>query len=360
MKTALLTIASLALACSCATKQEAAQPSAVSAAQAAVPSADKATNPAAQASSDDIFKYTITTELADAPENIEILVAMNTLRGQSPAKYDLDCEGDGEFEYKGLTENQNCVYKKNSGQHQIFVRGEIPAMFLCERKPKEDPCHCPEGMLCDPCVSLFEIHPELRIVPEEGDYSFKAVVSIDSWGHVPWKSMRMFAAGCQALNQLPKDSPDLRQVKDMSFMFFLASAFNQPLEHWDVSNVTHMSKLFDGAKSFNQPIGSWNTSNVTDMNAMFYGATSFNQPIGHWDVSNVNNMHEMFHGATAFNQPLNQWDVSKVTNMNGMFAGAEEFSHYPKNWVVPANASKAMFAGTNVGAEAKASPLKTK
>jgi surface protein len=45
-------------------------------------------------------------------------------------------------------------------------------------------------------------------------------------------------------------------------------------------------------------------SNVTDMGSMFYGASSFNQPLNHWNVSNVTNMRSMFQDANSFNQPL--------------------------------------------------------
>ena len=79
------------------------------------------------------FKYTITTDIDTKNENVEILVAINDVNGQYPVKYDLDCDSDGEYEYTGLTENQKCIYNKNSGTHQISVRGDIPGMFLCKR-----------------------------------------------------------------------------------------------------------------------------------------------------------------------------------------------------------------------------------
>ncbi len=354
MKNALFTIASLALVCSCNTKQEADKPAApatppaaakpsaaapapgapkapsvapaapaVPAAPAAPSAAPAATPAAAPASDDHIFKYTITTDFNGAKDQIAILVAMNSEKGKYPVKYDLDCEGDGDFEYKGLTENQKCVYKKDSGNHQIWLRGEIPAMILCGRAPEP----CPKGAYCEQLP--------LEDGPVGDDDSRYAVISIDSWGQIPWKTMKYFVAQCGGLTELPKEGPDLRQVKDMSLMFFGTDSFNQSIEHWDVSNVTNMSGMFWDAWDFNQPLGKWNVSNVTDMSGMFEKATSFDQP-------------------------LDQWDVSKVTNMNGMFAGAEEFSHYPKNWVVPANASRAMFAGTKVEDEADRSPLKTR
>ncbi len=312
------------------------------------------------ASGDGIFKYTITTDVNDFEiakllgqeiNNIEILVAMNSVGGKYPVKYDLDCDGDGDFEYKGLADNQKCIYKKNSGKHQIWVRGEIPAMFLCARKLDDVNCgpEVPEeqkNRLCD--------------APLEKDHSSEGVISIDSWGNVSWKSMKLFASECQALNKLPQDSPDLSQVKDMSWMFALATSFNQPLEAWDVSNVTNMRGMFLAAYSFNQPLEKWDVSNVTDMSTMFGDAFPFNQPLEKWNVSNVTNMKDMFWAARSFNQPLDKWDVSNVNDMSEMFSGAEAFSHYPKNWVVPADKSKDMFTATKVEAEAKKSPLKTK
>jgi surface protein len=40
----------------------------------------------------------------------------------------------------------------------------------------------------------------------------------------------------------------------MSAMFTYASAFNQPLDNWDVSSVWNVYSMFDHATSFNQDI----------------------------------------------------------------------------------------------------------
>ena len=50
------------------------------------------------------------------------------------------------------------------------------------------------------------------------------------------------------------------------------------------------------------------------MSQMFYEATAFNQPLNDWDVSGVTNMINMFTRALAFNQPLNDWDVSNYSD----------------------------------------------
>ena len=221
---------------------------------------------------DDIFRYTIDTNFEKRKyltyDNVEILIAMNSEDGQYSFKYDLDCEGDGEFEFKDLTENHKCIYQKDSGKHQIWLRGEIPAMFLCVRKRSDTKC--------SPNLPPKEFKHRGCYLPLEGDHSYDAIVSIDSWGNVSWKSMHEFARSCMNLQKIPEDSPDLSQVRDMSLMF-AETRIDQPIEHWDVSNVTTMSGMFHFSR-FDQPLEKWNVSNVTDMSSMFAN-TNFNKPL---------------------------------------------------------------------------------
>ena len=84
----------------------------------------------------------------------------------------------------------------------------------------------------------------------------------------------------------------------MAFKIITDSLTNKSVEfpnlyvaaHSSCLDVTDMSFMFELATSFNQPIGGWNTRNVKDMSYMFRGATSFNQDIGGWDTSNVEDM----------------------------------------------------------------------
>ena len=52
---------------------------------------------------------------------------------------------------------------------------------------------------------------------------------------------------------------------------------------------------------------------------MFSFASAFNQPLNAWDVGQVTSMDSMFYSASAFNQPLSAWDVGQVTSMSSMF-----------------------------------------
>lgn len=127
---------------------------------------------------------------------------------------------------------------------------------------------------------------------------------------------------------------DVSSVTNMSIMFGLASAFNQDIRAWDVSSVTKMNAMFSGASAFNQDISTWDVSSVTNMSSMFLRASVFNQDISAWDVSSVNNMSTIFSSAYAFNQDISAWDVSSVTDMNGMFRDTHVFNHDISNWNV--------------------------
>jgi surface protein len=119
----------------------------------------------------------------------------------------------------------------------------------------------------------------------------------------------------------------------MADMFRQTTAFNQPINNWNVSSVTNMSGMFRQAVAFNQPISGWLTSSVTNMTEMFSLTNSFDQPIGGWDISSVTSMDGMFKGAVAFNQPLNNWVTSSVTNMTSLFESSP-FNQDIGNWNV--------------------------
>jgi len=171
----------------------------------------------------------------------------------------------------------------------------------------------------------------------QGSFSPTSATWIPNRGYItdiadPITAMfRMFSAN-NTFNDSDLQYWDVSSVTDMSWMFYGASAFNQPIGAWDVSSVTIMMTMLYGASSFNQDIGSWDTSSVTAMNSMFRNASAFDQDIGAWDVSSVITMIDMFNGATSFNQPIGNWNTSNVIYMIDMFNGATSFNQPIGNW----------------------------
>jgi surface protein len=162
-----------------------------------------------------------------------------------------------------------------------------------------------------------------------------------SFGEIGLTNLYSAFRNATQLTAVPASLPSTSNVTNMSFMFQLASAFNQDISSWDVSKVTNMRNMFSSAIAFNQDISNWNVSNVTNMTYMFSSASSFNQPIGSWDVSNVTDMSIMFCNASSFNQDISNWNVSAVERMSNMFQAATMFNQPIGNW----NVSNLRYAG---------------
>lgn len=157
---------------------------------------------------------------------------------------------------------------------------------------------------------------------------------LDSWNTAAVTTMSNMFYHAEDFNQ-NINNWNVSNVTDMSNLFYYARAFNQPLNLWDVSNVTSMASMFY-LTSFNQPINNWNISNVTDISGMFQNCP-FNQPLNLWDVSNVTTLASTFAQNNSFNQPLNDWDVSNVTNMSQTFGSAgtlKDFNQPLDQWDV--------------------------
>jgi surface protein len=144
-----------------------------------------------------------------------------------------------------------------------------------------------------------------------------AISSVSQWGNIGLTSLANAFNKAINLVSLPTYIPS--SVTDMSYMFYYATSFNQPLNTWNTSSVTNMSGMFCIATSFNQPLNTWNTSSVTNMAGMFCNATSFNQPLNTWNTSSVTNMISMFSYASSFNQDISDWNVSNVTVADNIF-----------------------------------------
>ena len=195
-----------------------------------------------------------------------------------------------------------------------------------------------------------------------GSYSTdaKRLDSVTQWGTNRWTSLTDAFRECSRMDVTATDVPDLRGVKDLSYMFYDCDnlvynptintwrtdsitnmqymfgedkKFNQPLGSWNTERVTNMHGMFQGTNNFDQDIHNWNTGKVTDMSQMFLRAFKFNQPIGSWNTANVTGMGYMFAFATSFNKSL-YWNVEKVTDMTSMFWGADAFDQDLSGWTL--------------------------
>ena len=162
------------------------------------------------------------------------------------------------------------------------------------------------------------------------------IISVDQWGDIEWIAAQEAFSGCENLDVIANDSPNLSKVTSTNQMFSgCYSLVGTPaFNNWDVSTITNMDSMFSSCSIFNSPIGNWDVSNVENMPAMFVNATSFNEDIGNWDVSNVKIMWAMFSGCHSFNQNINNWNVSNVTSMGWMFTNARAFNQPLSSWDV--------------------------
>ena len=160
------------------------------------------------------------------------------------------------------------------------------------------------------------------------------ILTVEQWGDIAWTSMDSAFFGASNLRVPATDAPDLSGVTSMYSMFHSATAFDDPINHWNVSSIENLRTTFASASSFNQPLDDWNVSSVNTLRGTFYGASSFNQNINSWDVSEVQTLFWTFREATDFNQPLDDWVTSSLENLNRTFLFARSFNQNINSWNV--------------------------
>ncbi len=185
--------------------------------------------------------------------------------------YHIDCNNDGIFEAFNVTSSYTCNYE-TVGNYQIAITGDFPAMLK--------------------------------------DTSSIAC-TVNNWGSIKWKTMSRMFFGCNRVDFVATDTPDLSEVTDMSEMFrnvieinsvYFGITYENTMPYWDVSNVTNMQSMFTGVR-FNQDLSNWNVSNVTNMQYMFNNTISFNKDLSGWDVDQVASCRYVYTGATAWTLP---------------------------------------------------------
>jgi len=141
------------------------------------------------------------------------------------------------------------------------------------------------------------------------------LIDVEKWGDASWTSMSNAFLGCENLEVMATDIPDLSSVSNLSGMFAGCTNLTGPpnIGAWDVSSVTNMSGMFNGASQFNQDLRNWEVSDVTDMRQMFANAVGFNQLLGTWNLNQNVLMDNMLDncGMSCINysQTLVEWAV---------------------------------------------------
>ena len=222
-------------------------------------------------------------------------ITMPTVGGMY--NYDVDWDNDGVYDESGITGDITHDFGVE-GTYTIAIRGSFPR------------------------IAFDNIGDRLKIL------------SVDQWGDISWLSLGSAFAGCENIDVMATDTPDLSNVTNLSDAFSSCKVLTQGLSSWDVSGINNFSGLFSGCSIYNEDIGNWDTSSAVDISSIFSGALDFDQDIGQWDVSNVTNMNGAFSNAFDFDQNIGFWDVSSVTTMSSMFDGASKFNQDIGLWDV--------------------------
>ncbi|WP_048764866.1 BspA family leucine-rich repeat surface protein [Acinetobacter sp. 243_ASPC] len=128
--------------------------------------------------------------------------------------------------------------------------------------------------------------------------------------------------GARSFNQII-DFGTLPLLEEAQYLF-ASSALNSPVK-FIAPKLWNVSGLFSGNAKFNSTI-TVDFSSATTMSYFFFLATSFNQPISHFNIKNVLNFEGFLTGAPAFNQDLSAWPAK--FNVNANIVGVSE----AQNW----------------------------
>jgi surface protein len=199
------------------------------------------------------FITTWKTDNDGVSEDNQIMIGTNS----NSAVYNYNVVwGDGETD-EGLTGDYTHTYSQ-AGTYQVEISGDFPQIFF------------------------------------QYDYDNDKLLTVEQWGDVKWFSASNGFFKTSNFKSKATDTPDLRNVSDMSYMFFQATAFNSDINDWDVSKVIDMEQMFGSAVSFDQDLSTWQISSVTGvgLGQMFeyveLSVTNYDALLNSWSQQNVN------------------------------------------------------------------------
>ncbi len=242
---------------------------------------------------DGVPRAFVTTWKTDNPgTSSNRTISIKTLPGEH-YYYDVDW-GAGSI-YGGVSGNTSFTYQK-PGTYIVKITGDFPGWAF------------------------------------ENNADATKLISVDQWGDVDWETMEGAFSGCTNMDISATDIPDLSNVDSMSGMFQNCSSLqgNTAMSKWETNTVRDMSFMFSGAKAFDQDITNWDVGNTTDMTGSFLGAESFDQNLGDWNISQVGNMKDMFSSSglsdAHYESILAAWSQLPFLQ-NGVRLGAQQ-NHY--------------------------------
>ena len=125
------------------------------------------------------------------------------------------------------------------------------------------------------------------------------IVDLKNWGIGQWVYISNGFQGCVNMVITATDVPDYSAILNPYFSLAFSDC---PLQNYNFNNVSV-------------------TSSVTNLNRAFLNNSAFNQPLDNWDVSGVLDMDNTFNGCSSFDQDLSGWQISQVTDFTNFMAG---------------------------------------
>ncbi len=113
-------------------------------------------------------------------------------------------------------------------------------------------------------------------------------------------------------------------------MFEGATAFNQPLEDWDVRKVRDTSQMFF-ASGFNQPLGKWKLDSWEEASLMF-AMTDYDQDLSSWDLVGLKCYYRIFDGLHQFKRCFHFLPTERGQCLNGCRCEDFENHNIPEPW----------------------------